>query len=764
MFVDKFKVCNLKLVVAVIVIFILLLSIQLHGEQSDGLDWKEQAREQKLSQITIDKLGKNKIVITDETHKQIFSVYIGGGGPLFITTDSLINAYHVLYEESVLQLEKVNADKLEKILRFILTNLLREGEKSKSKSKLVKTAEERAFIIVGTALKLLDDNFRFDNAKIEEIISKEVEKIKQATANDKPSWLGDITSDLVALDYSRYKPRGFYTSSEKLSNYFRSVSWLQSIPFRVSKNEELLSILMLGSCLTPTQFKEDKAKQQEYINFFHTFKLLIGLGDDWDVITAAEHIEGILISDINENDLVKIRLKLENELKKTGGPQINDQVRFPPLDPNVIAEPQFRFISAYRTPDAVLFQRTTDLRQFSRPFPNGLEICTVLGSDFARNKLSYSDKKKLLKVIDDAKSMFSGNTLYLDYLGCLACLLDEPPSGSPAFMKNNVWKAKSCNTVLAGWSQLRHTWLLQAKQTVMYLCATITSAGFVEPNPDFYDHMAKLAEKSKEVLENAGVFDLALMSRDVMYYVQLCEKAGSEDALYSEARNMPEQELQRLTLGSELMEGLHSIDFEKEIKTDFKYIKPNFKENVAKLRTIAKDLQKDKLPNDEQLQNIIQGYSLKFLWDELVNVSRTLESISKKQLKGQDLTEYESFIESYGERIACIMLYYGNSYVEPKDDSPKIADVCYNPTQSKGYLHVGIGRPRTLYVLYPWQRRQILCIGAVMPYYEFAHQTRLNDSEWKEFLGSNQRPNVPDWLNEVISDNSVSKSSFSKDE
>jgi hypothetical protein len=299
--------------------------------------------------------------------------------------------------------------------------------------------------------------------------------------------------------------------------------------------------------------------------------------------------------------------------------------------------------------------------------------------------------------------------------------------------------------------------LLQAKQTVLYSCSTWTPAGFVEPNPDFYEHMVRLAEKSKEVLDNAGVFDLALVGNNVMDFVRLCEKTGSEEALSSEARNMSEQELQRLTLGAELMSGLRYIDFEKDIKT-------NFRGNVAKLRTIAKDLQKGKLPNDEHLREIIQEYSLKALWDELVHVSRTLELISKKQLKGQDLTEYEPFVEKYGEKIARIMLYGGNSYIEPKDDSTKIADVCYNPTLSKGYLHAGIGRPRTLYVLYPWQGRQILCKGAVMPYYEFAHDTRLNDTEWKELLDSAQRPDVPDWLKEVISDNGLSKPSSNKDE
>ena len=46
----------------------------------------------------------------------------------------------------------------------------------------------------------------------------------------KPAWLGpEGESDLLTIDYSRFKPRGFYTASDTLSGYFRAVGWLQAI-------------------------------------------------------------------------------------------------------------------------------------------------------------------------------------------------------------------------------------------------------------------------------------------------------------------------------------------------------------------------------------------------------------------------------------------------------------------------------------------------------------------------------------------------------
>ena len=62
------------------------------------------------------------------------------------------------------------------------------------------------------------------------------------------------------------------------------------------------------------------------------------------------------------------------------------------------------------------------------------------------------------------------------------------------------------------------------------------------------------------------------------------------------------------------------------------------------------------------------------------------------------------------------MLYGGNSYLTPRDDAPRVVDVYANPQES-GYLHVGIARPRKMYVLYPWKGKTVLCEGAILPYY-----------------------------------------------
>lgn len=102
-------------------------------------------------------------------------------------------------------------------------------------------------------------------------------------------------------------------------------------------------------------------------------------------------------------------------------------------------------------------------------------------------------------------------------------------------------------------------------------------------------------------------------------------------------------------------------------------------------------------------------------------------------------------ITSYGQTLGLVMGCEGHAYLNPPDNAPKIADVFTAPAKGK-HLEVGIGRPRALWVLYPWHGESILCRGAVLPYHEFLSSTRLTDGEWRARLASGHEPAPPAWL------------------
>lgn len=715
-------------------------------DPAQGYQWREDAKKQQFPAEDIDKLAKNKILMTNEAYKQIFEPYIRSDIPLFITADSLLNGFHVLYEESILRLERANARQLPEILRLLWNNLRTIDAGITGDDKLTAAAKRRAQIVIGVALKLLGDERGAREDKLAALIDAEVRRITEGTARLKPEWLGPADPGFLALDYERYRPRGFYTRSKDLERYFRAVSWLQSIPFRVARDEELLSILMLGNCITNSRFAGAFEKGQEYERFFGRFRVFLGAPDDWDLMTAAHHTQIGLTYALDKGRLAQERESLLKQAEGYGrGPKINDQLRFAPLEPGQTAEVGFRILSAYRLPDAVLFQRTTDPRQFNRAAPTGLELCAALGSSFARSQLGGPQRDKLLQVIDESKPLFTGAGLYLDYLNCVAALLAEPERDAPAFLSGEPWRIKSCQTALGGWAQLRHTWTLQAKQTIHFGALVERPAGFVEPNPEFFSRMAKLVGATEGTLKRAGAFgvDPQGMADDLRALHALFRKKGVEQKGDKALDEMTLEEMQILERGSKLLALLERDPAAKQ--------PPSPKEMMAGMLKLAEQIEKGEAGRDPRFAALSQQVSEEFapLWRRLGVLARRLEALAHKQLRGVPFNQDEqAFLRAYGENLASIMLYGGNSYLAARDDAPRITDVYQNPLAGRA-LEVGIARARALYVLYPAKGGEILCRGAVLPYYEFSHPRRLNDAEWKTLLDSRERPALPAWIEPI---------------
>jgi len=718
-------------------------------DPSQGYKWQEAARKFGFTDKGIEVLARQKVLVRDETYKQVFAPYIKSALPLFITSDSLLNAYHVLYEESVFRLEKANARKLPNLLRFIWTNLQTADKDVQGSAELTRRAKVRAQIVVGTALRLLGDDSISPAPEEAAAIAEEVQKVVAATVKDKPAWLGTRgDSALIAIDYSRYKPRGFYTKSAELERYFRAVSWLQSIPFRVAEDEELLSVLMVASTIVP-KGERPAAEIGECNACLAAYREFIGAGDDWDLARAAAVVQAGFAT-VRDGQLPQVRREIDKQAAKWGSPMVNDQLRLPPLGSlQVASEPNFRIISAYGTPDAVLFTRTTDLRRFiERKLPTGLDVAAALGSDWAREKIAGSDKPQVLKAIDETKPLFKGDGLYLEYMDCLKALLAKPHPASPAFMTGEAWQAKSCQTVLGGWAQLRHTWSLQAKQSVTYAGITMVPPGFVEPQPEFYSRMAKLARRTEGLLRQGGAIapDFPAMAADVRAVIAMLEKNDVLNlggrAIYKDYRKDDEE---IISFASSLMQCLG-------IKADTKDAAKYGAEMMDKLKALAASLERGEMPAEPNLAMYLKYVNIDLapLWKRLAEVSEKLEALARKQLRGEEFQEDDNLdLRRYGIALGGIMLYAGNSYEVPRDDAPRLADV-HSDDKGEKYLEVGIGRPRALYVLYPYKGGEVLCRGAVMPYYEFPSGERLTDEQWKTLLDSKDSPDVPDWVKPII--------------
>jgi hypothetical protein len=694
--------------------------------------WEEAAREHELAEPQIKFLREQKFLVTDHALRQVFVPYNVHSVPLFITSDSVLNAYHVLFEESLYRMEMALSRQLPGVLGRIAKNLDAATASFQGDEALTQAAKRRAAIFLGVAQNVLDDNLLPADPDVRAVVRDEVKRVVAASGAQKPAWLGRPDEGFLALDYTRFNPRGFYTRTPGLRRYFRATAWLQAVPFRLDRDEEFAALLLMRRA-----WDRDRKSDPEGSDLWGAFRTFLGDRDDLDLPQAS-----VLPEQMTKAGLGTARERYTWEAMRGRSP-INDQLRFAPTEAGVKPELAFRFLSAYRLPDAVMFARTMSAPELKRDFPSGLEVAAALGSPLARDRLR-KDSPKLLDATDANRPLFKGSNLYAGYLRCLGTLLERTEPDAPEFLRGQAWRIKTTQTALASWAQMRHTWTLQAKVGAEYVGAYEGHrvSGFVEPVPEFYGRLAQLVDDTADALRAAGAMKdepkdlLAELAQDVRAAQALVnraiEKRARLDSFSPEERNL-----------------LARFDLQLEGQWE----KPRKEEEAVK---VLKDLQSmlwyyEEAAKGNQRFAAMLGLSLGTVapnWEALSKLCHRLEVLAHKQLRQVPFSQDEDkFILGYGEKLAKIMFYRGNSYITPKDDAVRVADVYTNAAR---HLHVGIARPRVMLVLYPTKRGEVLCRGAIVPYAEFTTAGRLTDDEWKSLLDSPRKPDLPAWARLVI--------------
>lgn len=561
------------------------------------------------------------------------------------------------------------------------------------------------------------------DAKLADI---EVARITAATARLKPEWLGKPDAGFMAIDYARFKPQGFYADEPRLAAFFRATAWLQSIPMRVGNDAELATAMLLGkACLLGGEYHLQD-------DVFQRYQHLLGECDDLPLEDAM----------YLGTDLAAAREKLRDELP----PKINDQDRMPAPE----GEPlplTFRVLPGYLLAEAPMLQRTGA----SRVLPSGLDVAAALGSPVARKQLS----EPLLAEAD--KLDLTDPSLHTAYLRLLKHL-NHADADAPELFRSEVWNIKSCNTQLAGWAQMRHTWALQAKRTVYARMATHQHPGFVEPVPEFFSALAELCSDVHLSMRRARAFgpDVVEYARLLREYARLGEEKNFGYTPENDPKDLTPAEWYDLARAEEVAYWLGMVPYsflaweeKEEVQIDF----------IKKLREVADQLVDGTYPHALRVRDVATNFGENFdaQWRDLEVLARRCETLAHKQLRELDFNDSDrEFMKEFGKRLAGVMFYQGNSWLFPRDDAPRVSEIAWSAEHDERLL-VGIARPRALYVLYPWKGELILCEGAVLPYYEFRGREPMTDAEWIASLDGEKRPAIPEWLKPIVHDGRLPK-------
>lgn len=717
---------------------------------ADGYDWRVEAATRAISPAGIEQLATQKFLIGTHQFRQSFEPYAGADVPFFITTDSLLNGFHVLFEDSFKELEIRRAVRLRKTLEETIANVRAKLKSPNLVPEVVAPAWAQAQRAIGPALVLLGASAELFDETVRPEIAAQVAKIRETSAVELPGWLAPATEDLVALDYRRLKPVGFYASTTFLADYFRAVRWMQMVPYRVERDAELGAIALLGAGVP-------RLERSTAGSYFEVYEKCLGDPDGRSL-----------------KDAIRLRLEPERPLSADWVAQlrarwswltaprdrslVNSDLRAESAD-SVAKRPEtFRVIAGYRLPDAVLFQRLADRGEEV----TGLQVAALAGLPWAEAKLKASQspfagealKKAAEQLRPDGELRFNASLYekYLDVIGTLGAPADPD---APAFMSSDAWAAKSCQTALAGWAQMRHTFTLQAKQAIYTSGIHEFPPGFIEPNPLFLRRFAELVDHARKLLESEEVFQLSGES----VAVTLREKADLLERLAEGVRKakdrgaileLPEyREVYDFVMypssGSPMLLGEASWGDVFEAIKEPEGNSAAFDHCAEALRDLASRYQRGELKPDAE-----RAYeSLAWRWKELGELTVRLEALVQKQLRQREWTKEEAaFIKDYGETLAAIMGYFGIGYT-PRDDAPRWVEVVRDPRRNDS-LAAATGRPHAFYVLYPWQGMEVLCEGAVIPYYEYRSPKILTDAEWRERLGRPDAPQPPEWTGRLF--------------
>lgn len=461
-----------------------------------------------LNNVQKEMIEKNGFVVNPTDSQQLFYIYEANTYnrvPSFITTDSVLQLYHIFYDYTLRQTEAeklyIELKELNKNMVEILVKKYQDTKNQKDKELVGKTLAYFALCekLLGEGSSLPDE-------------IKTLVEADYANVRAESKAVSSITGSDV--DYSLFKVRGHYTRSDELKAYFGAMSVYGVVPFvlydATGKRDEDGAYMSIIATEALEELPKEKGMDL-WEDIYTITEFFVGSTNDINPLEFGAIVKAVYGEMPEPKDISGGMDKLYAELDKVGQARIK----------NSSIGLCFRFMGQRYIPDSEILSRLSNEK---RPFPSGLDVMAVFGSQRAEELLDslYNPSKEwddYKKEYNKVKSEFdersikdkTGN-IYTTWLYSLESLNQRFPEGYPSFMRNNAWESKSLSTALGSWSELRHDTILYGAQSSVECGGEEEEppkvTGYVEPNPEFYNRLIWLTKQTMEGLsQRNGISD-----------------------------------------------------------------------------------------------------------------------------------------------------------------------------------------------------------------------------------------------------------------
>ncbi len=530
---------------------------------------------------------KNPFYLHEQDIIAPYKTLKNSGVPIFVTSDSLLHLYHIQFDKTLRDLEERELyDQIWLLSSGLLSGSLSDYENNQGE---VREAARRniAFLSIGLEMLKPDSDQIAMGDTVSDPLSFEgddaalglftQEDAKQYVYDIPAIVLDDVNAEISRIrshngysdspvfhypeDYSQYVPRGHYTQSEKLKNYFTAMMWYGRMSFLLKGGDDGLvtnadaRIQTYGASLISEILNKDPTLMNRWDRIYNVTSFFVGTSDDlgpYEYLAAIDAVfnDSFHPDQLNEQQYSDMKIKLAEFPSPriyggTGDCAIDPPFTKEDADSCLEATKGFRLMGQRFIPDSYFFSQLTGPytgfftgtgSPFTRVgtirgFPLGLDVMALLGSSRATDLISGS-KNAAYERYQEQCNMLSGEinsfsqaewqkNLYWSWLYSLIPLLEKPQAGYPAFMQNDAWLDKSISTALASWTELRHDTILYAKQSYTMRCTAVAPSieepkpvvGYVEPNPELYNRLYYLTKMTRTGLASLDVLDDAAQER-----------------------------------------------------------------------------------------------------------------------------------------------------------------------------------------------------------------------------------------------------------